>query len=99
MDEYRDAASRGNKREPATRPGMAPEEEALIQQAYVPILYEDLVGDLGPIGRMAKPRVARRGRHQRPLVPTSPCPMAFELRAKSRPKTIMQVGKNKLMHS
>ncbi len=32
MDEYRDAASRGyREHEPAARPGMAPEEEALIQ--------------------------------------------------------------------
>jgi len=93
MDEYREASSRGNRQhEPSARPGMAPEEEALIQQAYVPILYEDLVGQPGPIGRLAKPRAARRGRHQRPFTPTSPRPMAFELRAQSRSKTIMQVG-------
>ncbi|KAL0029572.1 hypothetical protein WJX79_005057 [Trebouxia sp. C0005] len=92
MDEYRDASSRGNRQhEHFVRPGMAPEEEALIQQAYVPILYQDLVGQPGPIGRLAKPRAARRGRHQRPFTPTSPRPMAFELRAQSRPKTIMQV--------
>ena len=99
MDEYREASSRGNRQhEPSARPGMAPEEEALIQQAYVPILYEDLVGQPGPIGRLAKPRAARRGRHQRPFTPTSPRPMAFELRAQSWPKTIMQVGasQNKL---
>ncbi|DBA91680.1 TPA: hypothetical protein ACH3X1_003280 [Trebouxia sp. C0004] len=99
MDEYRDASSRGNRQhESSARPGMAPEEEALIQQAYVPILYEDLVGQLGPIGRLAKPRSACKGHHQRPFTPTSPRPMAFELRAQSRPKTIMQVGtsQNKL---
>ena len=99
MEEYRDASSRGNRQhEHSVRPGMAPEEESLIQQAYVPILYEDLVGQPGPIGRLAKPRAARNGRHQRPFTPTSPRPMAFELRAQSRPKTIMQVGasQNKL---
>lgn len=63
-----------------------------MQQSYVPILYEDLMNQSGPIGRLAKPRAARRGRHQRPFAPTSPRPMAFELRAQSRPKTIMQAG-------
>ena len=61
-----------------------------VQQSYVPILYEDLVNQPGPIGRLAKPRAARQGRHQQPFAPTSPRPMAFELRAQTRPKTIMQ---------
>ena len=63
-----------------------------MQQSYVPILYEDLVDQPGPIARLAKPRAARRGRHQRPFAPTSPRPMAFELRAQARPKTIMQAS-------
>lgn len=62
-----------------------------LQQAYVPVLYEDLVGHPGPIGRLAKPRGPPRGKMQRPFNPTSPKPMAFELRAQSRPKTIMRV--------
>lgn len=63
-----------------------------MQQSYVPILYEDLVSQPGPIGRLPKPRAGRRGRQQRPFAPTSPRPMAFELRAQSRPKTIMQAS-------
>lgn len=62
-----------------------------LQQAYVPILYEDLVGNPGAIGRLASPRGPRRGKLQQPFSPTSPKPMAFELRAQTRPKTIMQV--------
>lgn len=67
-------------------------KDFVVQQAYVPILYDELVGQPGPIGRLPKPRAARRGKHQRPFSPTSPRPMAFELRAQSRPKTIMQVS-------
>ena len=62
-----------------------------LQQAYVPVLYEDLVGHPGPIGHLANPRGPPRGKMQRPFNPTSPKPMAFELRAQSRPKTIMRV--------
>lgn len=67
-------------------------EGFVVQQAYVPILYDELVGQPGPIGRLAKPRAARKGKHQRPFSCTSPRPMAFELRAQFRPKTIMQVS-------
>ena len=73
-------------------------EHGLMQEAYVPILYRDLISDPGPIGHLPKPRAARRGRLQRPFTPTSPRPMAFELRAQSRPKTIMQVGAAHIVH-
>lgn len=63
-----------------------------VQQAYVPILYEDLVSNPGPIGRLASPQGARRGSSRHVFSPTSPKPMAFELRAQVRPKTIMRVS-------
>ena len=44
MDEYRDAASRGNREQDlgSVRPGMAPAEEALIQVA---LLHAYLIAD------------------------------------------------------
>ena len=65
---------------------------SILQQAYVPILYEDLIGHPGPIGRLPNPKGPRRGKVQSPFSATNPKPMAFELRAQSRPKTIMRVS-------